>query len=192
MKMTYQKNQKSVQNLCKTSEVFCKPTNLPYDGLNEINNIENSCASYDDHTRMMCKPNKSIYNQQVVMIQDVHCRPPCYYITGGSNTPPVCDKKLHRQLEVAKRIDFSKIPEIGTVLMIDGQRYILFYTSPYQKTKGLISSLLCWKNNCSECGDRFVATSDLKGQSINRRCSLHHRNGVSVIKSKHAWRGGAK
>lgn len=41
---------------CKTSEVFCKPTNLPDDRLNQINKLARTCSNRPHDVQRTCKP----------------------------------------------------------------------------------------------------------------------------------------
>ena len=109
--------------------------------------------------------------------------------TGGVPTPPVFDGKSARPTRVVKQIHFNQVPPLGTVLMIGGQRYELVGTSPYRRHDGRETRLLHWESHCPECGSRFTATSGLKANAVNRRCSQHHRAGVPVSGARRTWRG---
>lgn len=115
--------------------------------------------------------------------------------TGGNTLPPVNVRTLSRLPQVVKKIDFKHVPKMGIVLMLDGQRYELVDTSPYQTREGLPGTILHWQSHCPECGTSFIATSSIKSKWINRRCPLHHKRGVPVAKTKRAYsvrKGGRK
>ena len=75
---------------CKTSEVFCKPSNLQNASINEINNLQRMCSNRPDDLQRMCKTMKTQQRQGLTVFEDHHGRHPCYYITGGSKHPLLC------------------------------------------------------------------------------------------------------
>lgn len=66
---------------------------------------------------------------------------------------------------------FIDEPDIGTMLMADGQCFILVGTAPYErKTDGMMSRLLTWAARCAECGEPIEVTSGLAITALRRRC----------------------
>ena len=72
---------------CKTSEVFCKPSNLQNANTKEINSLQRVCRNRPHDLQRMCKTMKTQQRQGLTAFKDHHCRHPCYYITGGSKHP---------------------------------------------------------------------------------------------------------
>ena len=64
---------------CKSSEVFCKPSNLPSSKINEINNLEMMCRSRHPDLQRMCNPMKTQQRQGLTVLEDHHCKPPISY-----------------------------------------------------------------------------------------------------------------
>jgi len=95
------------------------------------------------------------------------------------------------KLQVVHRIAFVSRPEIGTVLMLEGQRYLLVDGTPHTRADGQPTLLLHWESHCPVCGVAFIVKTGLKAVAINRRCEKHHRMGVPVARGKKARQGGA-
>ena len=72
---------------CKTSEVFCKPSNLQNANIKEINSLQRMCSNRPHDLQRMCKTMKTQQRQGLTTFKDHHCKHPCYYITGGSKHP---------------------------------------------------------------------------------------------------------
>ncbi len=72
-----------------------------------------------------------------------------------------------------KPIKFTSLPAIGTVLMIDGQRYTLTAHRPHRRQDGQMTMVLCWESHCPTCGAPFTFTSSLSIRHVNRRCEQH-------------------
>ena len=64
---------------CKTSEVFCKPSNLQNASLNEINSLQRMCGNRPHDLQRMCKTMKTQQRQGLTAFKDEHCRPPISY-----------------------------------------------------------------------------------------------------------------
>lgn len=79
---------------------------------------------------------------------------------------------------------FATTPEIGTVLMLLGQRYVMQGSERYQRDDGVFSTLLRWESRCSECGAAFVVTTSFSIRYLNRRCTKHRRPGRPVAAKK--------
>ena len=75
---------------------------------------------------------------------------------------------------------FIRPPEMGTVLLLRGQRYELTGREHHQRIDGQATWVLHWASRCDECGATFAVTSPLVIRYLNRRCALHHRPGRPV------------
>lgn len=83
--------------------------------------------------------------------------------------------------KVARKIDFTTPPEIGTVLMREGQRYELLRQKPHVRKDGQPTILLVWRSHCADCGGVFeIMTGLISKGCINRRCPKHHSPGRAV------------
>ena len=182
---------KSAPKRCKSSEVFCKPSNLQNATLNEINNLAMTCGNRHHDVQRMCKTMKTQQRQGLTAFEDHHCKHPPGLHQGGSKSPLVLNRGPAK-LQVVHRIAFARCPEIGTVLMLEGQRYVLVDCTPHTKANGQPTILLHWESHCPDCGATFLVKTGLKASAINRRCEQHHRMGVPVAKGSKAWRGGRK
>lgn len=90
-------------------------------------------------------------------------------------TQPMATKKL------ARRIHFQQPPDIGFVLMREGQRYELVAHEPHIRRDGFPTTLLVWRSHCCDCGEAFeVVTGLVANGYFNRRCPDHHRSGRAV------------
>ena len=176
---------------CKTSEVFCKPSNLQNASINEINSLQRTCSNRPHDLQRMCKTMKTQQRQGLTAFKDHHCKHPPGLHQGGSKSPLVLNRGPAK-LQVVHRIAFARCPEIGTVLMLEGQRYVLVDCTPHTKANGQPTFLLHWESHCPDCGATFLVKTGLKASAINRRCEQHHRMGVPVAKGSKAWRGGRK
>jgi hypothetical protein len=79
---------------------------------------------------------------------------------------------------------FATTPDIGTVLMLLGQRYVMQCSKGYQRDDGSLTTLLRWESRCSECGEAFVVTTSLSIRYLNRRCAKHRHPGRPVATKK--------
>ena len=84
---------------------------------------------------------------------------------------------------VVKRIAFDTAPEIGTVLLIEGQRYEISAIIPLQRRDGTPTKAIVWRGYCAECGQPFEQTSALRANLLNRRCRHHRRPGRPVTRA---------
>lgn len=80
--------------------------------------------------------------------------------------------------KLARRIHFQQPPNVGFVLMREGQRYELVALKPHMRRDGLPTTLLVWRSHCCDCGEVFeVITGLVANGYFNRRCLAHHRPG---------------
>jgi len=86
---------------------------------------------------------------------------------------------------VVRKVDFYSQPEIGTILMKEGQRYELVAHEPHVRADGRQTTLLVWQSHCAETGHPFEIKTGLKVKYINRRCKQHSKPGQPVAASKH-------
>ena len=64
---------------CKTSEVFCKPSNLKNATIKEINSLKRMCSNRPHDLQRMFKTMKTQQRQGLTAFEDEHCRPPISY-----------------------------------------------------------------------------------------------------------------
>ena len=90
-------------------------------------------------------------------------------------TQPMATRKL------TSRVHFQQPPDVGFVLMREGQRYELVAHEPHIRRDGLPTTLLIWRSHCCDCGVAFeVVTGLVANGYFNRRCPDHHRPGRAV------------
>ena len=82
--------------------------------------------------------------------------------------------------QLVNRIAFRQAPAVGTVLMRDGQRYVVIDIWPYRRKDGTPTTLIVWRSHCSDCGQSFELTTPLATKWPNRRCPAHHAPGQAV------------
>ena len=82
--------------------------------------------------------------------------------------------------QVVNRIAFRQTPAVDTVLMRDGQRYVVIDIRPYRRKDGTPTTLIVWRSHCSDCGQPFELTTPLATKGPNRRCPAHHAPGQAV------------
>ncbi len=87
---------------------------------------------------------------------------------------------MTRKHRVAHTIDFSSLPPLDTVLMWEGQRYVVVGSQLYRRADGSEVPLIRWRSHCPDCDAPFETTTPLKARNPNRRCPKHHRIGVAV------------
>lgn len=87
------------------------------------------------------------------------------------------------------RVDFRKAPTLGTVLMVEGQRYELVEIEPYRRQDGQPTLLLHWRTHCPDCAMAFIVKTGLRQKAINRRCPKHHKPRVPVALSRWVVKG---
>ena len=83
-------------------------------------------------------------------------------------------------------INFRILPPTGTVLMLDGQRYVAVGSRLHRKPDGTDIPLIVWRSHCAECGAPFECHTTLKGSHPNRRCPEHHSPGKAVTRQGQA------
>ena len=86
-------------------------------------------------------------------------------------------------VQVVKKIEFARPPELGTVLLVEGQRFEVVGLIPHRRRDDTPTTLINWGGHCAECGRVFTQTTGLIAKTPNRRCPAHHAPGVPVIKA---------
>lgn len=81
-------------------------------------------------------------------------------------------------------LDFTPFPDLGSILVITGQRYILDELEPYRRKDGSASILLRWRSTCADCGQPFEFRTGAKCNGMNRRCPEHANPGSRVDRRK--------
>lgn len=81
-----------------------------------------------------------------------------------------------------RTINFKIIPQTGTVLMFQKQRYLLIGSRLYNKSNGDRVPLLIWETHCPVCGVYFECQTRLQEAWPTRRCPKHKRPGFAVSK----------
>jgi len=79
-------------------------------------------------------------------------------------------------------INFRILPPTGTMLMLEGQRYVAIGSRLHRKPDGSDVPLIVWRSHCAECGAAFECCTTLKGAQPNRRCPEHHSPGKAVTR----------
>lgn len=87
---------------------------------------------------------------------------------------------MTRKPRVVHRIDFRILPMPDTVLMLDGQRYVVVGSDLHVRTDGETVPIIRWRSGCAECGEPFACRSGLKARALNRRCEKHRRPGKAA------------
>lgn len=59
---------------------------------------------------------------------------------------------------------------IGTILLLDDQRYDMVRYQPFECADGRIVQQMVWASTCPKCGDAFEAVSPGLGKMPRRRC----------------------
>jgi hypothetical protein len=92
--------------------------------------------------------------------------------------------------ELSRRIHSQQPPDVGFVVMREGQRYELIARKPHVRKDGQPTTLLIWRSHCSDCGEVFeVVTGLVANGYFNRRCPDHHRPGRAAIMAGRKYRG---
>jgi hypothetical protein len=81
---------------------------------------------------------------------------------------------------VVKKIEFRIVPLPGTVLMHEGQRYVVTGSDFHRRKDGEVVPIICWQSHCAECGRPFECWSGMRSGTLNRRCPEHHAPGKAV------------
>lgn len=81
---------------------------------------------------------------------------------------------------VVHSINFKVLPLSGTVLMHEGQRYVVTGSDLRRRKDGEIVPIICWQSHCAECSAQFECWSGMRSGTLNRRCPKHHAPGKSV------------
>jgi hypothetical protein len=84
--------------------------------------------------------------------------------TGPRDAVMLCAEA--RPPRVVKKIEFRILPLPGTVLMHEGQRYVVIGSDLHRRKDGEVVPIKCW--------------SGLRSGTLNRRCQLHHAPGKAV------------
>lgn len=85
-----------------------------------------------------------------------------------------------RPHRIVKKIEFRILPLPGTVLMHEGQRYVVIGSDLHRRKDGEVVPIICWQSHCADCGRPFECSSGLRSGTLNRRCQLHHAPGKAV------------
>lgn len=120
---------------------------------------------------------------------------------GGKGTPSSCDGRPFphfRQkspacascppspedhampIPVVRKIAFAVPPTLGTLLMVDGQRFEVVGLVDHRRRDGTPTVLIRWASHCAECGQPFTQTTSMTAKNPNRRCPMHHAPGLPV------------
>ncbi len=108
----------------------------------------------------------------------------CGHLTPHHHTAILKREFVMAKTRVVRKVDFSSAPEIGTILMKEGQRYELIAHEPHVRTDGQTTTLLVWQSHCAETGHPFEIKTGLKIKYINRRCKQHSKPGRPVVQLK--------
>ena len=90
---------------------------------------------------------------------------------------------MTQRRKVVHSINFSIIPWVDTVLMLEGQRFVVIGSMLHRREDGERVPLIRWRSHCPTCGAAFECATSLKAQYPNRRCEKHHRPGLAVTES---------
>jgi hypothetical protein len=85
-----------------------------------------------------------------------------------------------RPPKVVKKIEFRTLPLPGTVLLHEGQRYVVTGSDLRRRKDGEIVPIIFWQSHCAECGVPFECWSGMRSGTLNRRCPMHHAPGRAV------------
>lgn len=110
----------------------------------------------------------------------------CSHVPGPSTHHHVITRKKEIAMSkpvVVRKINFANQPDIGTVLMKEGQRYEVIALEPHIRTDGTMTTLIVWQSHCAETGHPFEFRTGLKTKYINRRCKQHSKPGNAVAKA---------
>ena len=88
-----------------------------------------------------------------------------------------------RPPRIVHKINFRILPLPGTVLMHEGQRYVVAGSELHTRRDGQIVPIICWESHCADCGRPFECWSGLRSGTLNRRCPEHHAPGKAVTGS---------
>jgi len=81
---------------------------------------------------------------------------------------------------VIHRINFDVLPQPGTALIHEGQRYVVTGSDLRRRKGDEFVPIICWKSHCAECGRPFECWSGMRSGTLNRRCPEHHAPGKAV------------
>ena len=84
---------------------------------------------------------------------------------------------------VVHSIRFKCPPDIGTIPMLDAQRYEVIGIEPYIRADGSASILIVWQAWCAETGHPFTLKTGLVAKGINRRCKKHAKPGQAATRA---------
>lgn len=106
-----------------------------------------------------------------------HIRPALFF-----SVPTTANLKGVRmsKTKVVHTIDFIKSPKIGTVLLLEGQRYEVVGLLVHTRRDGSPTMLILWQGFCADCGMKFTFKTGMQAKSVNRRCDNHKRPGKAV------------
>jgi len=87
---------------------------------------------------------------------------------------------MTRKPRVVNRTTFRILPMPDTVLMRDGQRYVVVGSDLHVRRDGETVPIILWQSHCAECGEPFECRTALKARALNRRCEKHRRPGKAA------------
>ena len=82
------------------------------------------------------------------------------------------------QRHVVHALNFSNPPQVGTVLLREGQRYELLEIRPYVRRDGKQTWLLVWQSHCADCDRAFEVITGIKTSVGN--LTEHHTMRISL------------
>lgn len=88
-----------------------------------------------------------------------------------------------RPARVVKKIEFRILPLPGTLLLHEGQRYVVTGSDLHTRHDGQAVPIICWQSHCAECDRPFECWTGMRSGTLNRRCPEHHAPGKAVASS---------
>jgi hypothetical protein len=82
--------------------------------------------------------------------------------------------------ETGAMITFETIPDVGTVVILDRQKYKLVGSRPYTRADDSRTLLLVWETKCATCKTEFEVLSPRHAGPSTRRCAEHRKAGKPV------------
>lgn len=84
-------------------------------------------------------------------------------------SPPPADQAPPRALQ---SFDFDFPPDLGTVVMFHGQRYVMAGMGTITRRDGPDLEAALWETHCARCGGPFIAKMTLIASGGTRRCEV--------------------
>jgi hypothetical protein len=85
-----------------------------------------------------------------------------------------------RSRAVVRSINFRIIPPTGTILMFEGQRFVMIGSTLHERSDGVTVPLIVWRSHCPNCDQPFECKTTLQARWPTRRCKRHRRPGQAV------------